>query len=210
MVRKALLVSTLLCCVAGAAQAQYYGPGPLAGPRGPMAVRQVRAPDGILRQGIGALTAYVRANGARDQDKLMAFLESDIAPYFDFAYMSRWAGGQYYRSLSDEQKVKFQNKIKRMFFGTLVEHLAAYADRRIEYSRSHERRRGREVDAGLRLFGPRGRTTTLRFRFYRSGDSWKVFDVSANRSSAVVYYRKMVNSMAARLGPRGMQRWLDS
>jgi phospholipid transport system substrate-binding protein len=210
MPRKLLLASTLLCCVVGAAQAQYYGPGPYAGPRAPVAVQQVPTPDALLRQGIEALTAYVRSSGATDKEQLKAFLESDIAPYFDFAYMAEWSGGRFYRGLNDAQKLKFQNKLKSMFLGTMVEHLAAYANQRIDYSRSRNVRGGREVDATVRLISPSGRPTNLTFRFYSAGKGWKVFDVSANHSSAVVYYRNMVNTMVRRVGPRGMLTWLDS
>jgi phospholipid transport system substrate-binding protein len=36
---------------------------------------------------------------------------------------------------------------------------------------------------------PNGIPTKLEFRFYKSKDGWKIFDVKAAGNSAVVYYR---------------------
>ena len=42
---------------------------------------------------------------------------------------------------------------------------------------------------------PHGIPTKLDFRFYKSKDGWKIFDVKAAGNSAVVYYRKMFREM---------------
>ena len=42
---------------------------------------------------------------------------------------------------------------------------------------------------------PTGIPTKLEFRFYKSTDGWKIFDVKAEGNSAVVYYRKQFREM---------------
>ncbi len=49
--------------------------------------------------------------------------------------------------------------------------------------------------------GAQGMPSELDFRLYRGNDGWKVFDVVANGSSAVVYYRDYFRNAFRRGGP---------
>ena len=51
--------------------------------------------------------------------------------------------------------------------------------------------------------GAGGYPAELDFRLYRGTDGWKVFDVVANGSSALVYYRDYFRNSMRRGGPGG-------
>ena len=53
----------------------------------------VASPDQVIRQGIDRLVGFLIGSGDPDPQAVHDFVELEIAPHFDFAYMSRWAAG---------------------------------------------------------------------------------------------------------------------
>ena len=157
------------------------------------------APDQIVRQGIDRLKGFL-SRGRASPVQIRAFLDEEISPYFDFDYMAKWAGGSVYREMNDQQRQMFAEKLKRMFFSALARNLGTYSNTepRIDISRPRPRRGSNEVDVMARVVPQGGYPTNLMFRFYRSRDGWRVFDVTANGTSAVAYYRKHFRQVARR------------
>ena len=197
------LASVALICLytAGAhAAAPYYYPGYGMRPSTPPSAAPIQAaPDQIVRQGIDRLKGFL-SRGSASPAQIRSFLDEQISPYFDFDYMAKWAGGETYRQMNDEQRRLFAQKLKGMFFSALARNLGTYAktEPRIDISRPRRRQRSNEVDVMTRVTPPRGYPTNLVFRFYRSRDGWRIFDVTANGTSAVAYYRKYFRQVARR------------
>ena len=163
--------------------------------------------DLMLREGVGKLIEFmeqVRAGGA-DHQETMAFLEREITPYFDFGYMARWVGGPLFPQLDAAQRVQLRDKLKQLFYSTLAAKLGSHEDREIRYFAPRPGRSGREVVLTAWVVQPRAMPIKLDFRFYRSPHGWRVFDVVANRTSAVMYYRRFFNRMLRRHGPEWLQ-----
>ncbi len=182
-----LVTLGILVGVSGIASAQpYYQPG-----QSPYAhSRQEAAPSPavILEQGLQRLIRFVGRQERPDQQQIAAFLEQKIAPYFDFNYMARWAGGRMWVRMSQEQRDRLEKELEQTFLSTLTRRLTSYGGQQVRVLRS-KRGRGNEVTVGVAVMNPRGYPARLDFRFYRVDDGWKVFDVSANGSSALVHYR---------------------
>jgi phospholipid transport system substrate-binding protein len=165
-----------------------YG-GPYGGEyRGLAPQAETGTPAAILREGVTKLTAFVRNGGAQNRAQAIAYLEKDIAPYFDFAYMTRWAAGPAWRQMTNAQRLEMQDTITTAFLTTLATKLASYSDQPIRYftPRGHGKD---EITVSAWIMQPAGYPTKLDFRFYKSKDGWKIFDVKADGNSAVVYYR---------------------
>jgi phospholipid transport system substrate-binding protein len=124
----------------------------------------------------------------------MAYLKKEIAPYFDFAYMTRWAAGPAWREMNAAQRAEMQEKLTTSFLTTLAQKLTTYSNQPIRYltPRGHG---SDEVTVSAWIMQPAGYPTKLDFRFYKSKDGWKVFDVKAAGNSAVVYYRDQFRNM---------------
>ena len=82
---------------------------------------QAPAPATILKNGITKLTSFIKQGGAKDRAKAIYFLETEIAPYFDFEYMTRWSAGPAWRRMSDEQRRQMQQQLTSSFMATLVQ-----------------------------------------------------------------------------------------
>lgn len=201
-----LAATAVLLFTATAVQAQPYGarayhPGyvhqgaPMA--RLAPAPAEVETPEQILRQGLDRMKGFL-SQGGHEPQELLVFLDSEIAPYFDFKLMSRWVLGHSYDQMSESQKSEFTQRLKGMFFSALAKNLKALSNPppRIDIFGSRLRRDARQVAVGALVRGSMfEQPVRLQFRFYRGSSGWKVFDVTANGISAVSYYRQQFNQM---------------
>jgi len=177
-----ILVSTLAHTVNAAPYAPYHPP------YYPTPQAESPVPATIVKAGITKLTKFIRSGGAQNPARARTFLEAEVAPYFDFNYMARWAAGPAWRTMTAEQRSHLQDKITQAFMTTLVQKLTSYSNQPIRYFTP----RGQgsdEVRVSAWIMQPSGIPTKLEFRFYKSQDGWKIFDVRAGGNSAVIHYR---------------------
>lgn len=200
----------------GTAQAMPYGPGPSFG-YGPDSMqgqptyyygmpRQAQPgeqnPATVLRDGMNKLVGFLQQDPKPEAARVSKFLEDEIASYFDFAYMARMAAGGMYRQMGDEQRQKLEGKLREMFLTAMAQQLSAYEKQEIDFLPPRRGgQRGDEVTLPVAVRGGQGYPSELDFRLYRSQDGWKVFDVVANGSSALVYYRDYFRNALRRGGP---------
>jgi len=164
-------------------QARYPGNAP-----------QYSEPAAILKTGISKLTAFIKSGGAQNREQALAFLKTEIAPFFDFEYMTRWAAGPAWQRMGPEQKAMMQEQLTSSFMTTLVQKLTTYTNQPIRYF-TPRGQSSDDVNVRAWIMQPTGYPTKLEFRFYRGKDGWKIFDVKAAGNSAVVYYKKQFRNM---------------
>lgn len=171
----------------------YYGYGDV--PQGygeippPVQPMEPAGPGQVLREGMGKLLRFMRQPERPTQQAIAAFLQHEIAPYFDFTYMSTWVAGPMNRRMNEQQRAELAQSVQRLLLGTLTERLTGYQNQDVRFL--PPRRVGEnEVKVRVAILQAGGYPANLDFRFYRSDDGWKVFDVAANGSSALTYYRQ--------------------
>jgi len=191
-----LAVFTLLVSITSlnvtAAPYQPYYPGSY--PRYAPYQTRTSEPAAILKAGITKLTKFIKSGAAKDNARAMQFIQTQIAPYFDFEYMTRWSAGPAWRRMSAEQRATMQQQLTISFLNTLAQKLNTYSDQPIRYFTPRGQSRD-DVSVRAWIMQPTGIPTKLEFRFYKSKDGWKIFDVKAEGNSAVVYYRKQFRDM---------------
>ncbi|MES9895746.1 MAG: ABC transporter substrate-binding protein, partial [Candidatus Thiodiazotropha endolucinida] len=117
-----------------------------------------------------------------------------------------WAAGPMNRHMNDQQRQALAQKIKEMLLGTLSKRLSSYDNQDVRFFRPR-RVADNEVKVRVGILQAGGYPASLDFRFYRSDDGWKVFDVSANGNSALAFYRRHVaNQSRAQGGGRSYRR----
>jgi len=190
MKAKLIGISVLMFAAVSVTEAQPYHPvGPYQGIQRPA----VDGPQIAVRAGFGKLMKFLESDRGTSEAEVSLFLEKEIAPYFDFHYMTRWATGPEYRRLSAKQRAALAQRIKEDFLTTLTERLASYGAQTVRFLPTRFRGPD-EATVAVLIQNPGSYPSKLDFRFYRTDGGWKVFDVSANGSSALVYYRRMLNN----------------
>ena len=85
--------------------------------------------------------------------------------------------------------MELARSVKQMLLSTLAKRLTSYENQDVRFY--PPRRAGEnEVKVRVAILQAGGYPANLDFRFYRSASGWKVFDVAANGSSALTYYRQ--------------------
>lgn len=123
-------------------------------------------------------------------DILKGFLEKEIIPLFDFDSMATWITGPYVRYMSKDDQDKFYTDLKKTFLGSLGNHLGSFNAEKtqLRYSRTRYKFNG-EAIVGVQVYRSGQFPARLEFRMKNNGKTWKVIDVKANGTSAVMYYR---------------------
>lgn len=188
---KMVLLVMLLFGVSGAVVAQQH-----VGRYGftPRAQVQQPGPAEVLEQGLNRLIDFMGQEQRPGRKRQVMFVERQIAPYFDFDYMARWAGGQLWRQLDKGQRYQLKTQLKQQFLATLVQKLSAFGGQKVNVLRVRQKRGG-EVSVGVIIMNPQGYPAKLNFRFYQSSTGWKIFDVSANGNSALMHFRRHFKRM---------------
>ncbi len=198
MRRIVILVMGLLLTVdvaASPAQEQTYSRQDPSGLSGPVMV---------LRKGVETLTGYLDANRDFTPEQLRQFLEEDIGPYFDFQRMSYWAAGPLNRYFTPQQRQRFTDLFKQRFMGSMARQLSGYRHTRLQYLRPLGNPQQGDVTLGVRVYSDNAYPVQIDFRLHRGQKGWKVYDVMANGSSAIAYYRNQFGMLARQYGVSGL------
>lgn len=175
-------------------------------PASPQAVQQ--SPADVLKRGIEQLTQYLGNRGGNNAVPLEAFVEKTIAPFFDFAYMTKWTAGRQAQYMNPQQAAAMQQKLRRLFLAAMVEKLSEYRHGHVKYLRPTGNSRTGELT--LRLLAYQQGSPfpqRLNFRMYRSNQGWKVFDVSSNGQSALAFYRTQFSIEARNQGRQNYSQY---
>ncbi len=123
--------------------------------------------------------------------QLRGFIESQIIPHFDFDNMSHWITGRYASNMSEQDKTDFQRSLRETFLSSLAKHLGSFDAKNTRVSFFPARYRGpAEAFVSTTVYRPDVPNVRLDFRMKRNSNDWKIIDVKANGSSAVLYYRR--------------------
>lgn len=123
---------------------------------------------------------------------LRSFIENEIIPHFAFDQMTRWIAGPYARQMSPAALDELEQRVKQTFLASMAKHLGSFdADAtRVNFRPAHYRSPTEATVTAMIYRQPGMRPDRLDFRMRAHNYSWKIIDVKANGTSAVLYYRK--------------------
>ncbi|RKZ69485.1 MAG: hypothetical protein DRQ44_02975 [Gammaproteobacteria bacterium] len=148
-------------------------------------------PAYVIKTALTKITSFSSNSDKINPIKLRGFIENEIIPHFDFNNMSHWITGRYARNMTKEDKADFQRNLRETFLSSLSKHLGSFDAKNTRVRFSPARYRGQaEAFVSARIYRPDTLPVNLEFRMRRDEDDWKIIDVKANGSSAVIYYRR--------------------
>ncbi|MGB5277237.1 MAG: ABC transporter substrate-binding protein [Gammaproteobacteria bacterium] len=149
-------------------------------------------PAAELKQAVSDLEKFIKGKDVAHPGMLRSFLEKKIFPHFDFDAMSEWITGPYARYMSTEDKIEFQTKLQETFLTALVKHMGGFDpdNTSLRYDRTRFRGRGDEAVVRVNVIRKQQPPARLDFGMRRDDGKWRIVDVKANGTSAVLYYRR--------------------
>lgn len=157
-------------------------------------------PGVLLREGIEKVLAFLEGGGASQRDKLVNFVEREIAGYFDFESMTRWSLGARGRFMSPQQRNQAEQQLRGMFLNALVSQLAKYEPGRVRYLPPRNKPYSNEMMLSIASISRSGHVQRLDFHFYRDQQGWRIYDVAANGLRATSVYREYFREQSAYRG----------
>ncbi len=152
-----------------------------------------------LHFGVQSLIAFMSRDPRPAPPAIARFLNTEIAPLFDFDTMARAAAGRFYLALTPKQRSAMAEEIKHLFLTRLVQNLTLYRGQQVRFLPARFSPDGREAVIGMVILNPDRYPARIDFRLVRETDKdWRIIDIAANGSSAVVYYRQMLAREMAR------------
>lgn len=148
-------------------------------------------PAYIIQTTLNKITTFSSNSDKVNPAQLRGFIENEIIPHFDFNNMSHWITGRYAVNMADKEKTEFQRNLRETFLSSLAKHLGSFDAKNTRIRFSPARYRGNdEAFVSTSVFRPDTPPVRLDFRMKRTGNDWKIIDIKANGSSAVLYYRR--------------------
>jgi len=133
-----------------------------------------------------------------------ALVDQEIAPLFDFDYISDEVLLVITANLGKKEKVYFSKKIKQNIIKTLMSRLAQSQSGSLRFV-SARPVMGGAIAVQLQVSGYSRFGINIDLLFHQSKESkWQIFDVVLNRDSLINYYQRMVSVKTRRYGVYGM------
>lgn len=151
-------------------------------------------PRQVLQQGLqNLLTLHQQVTPNTDKTLLLQRLERDILPYFDFNHMATWVIGRYRQQVSPTQMMRLNRYLQALFLTALVKNLGNGSEQyRFLLKEPLVNPQSNEVMIKVQVYKEQDKLILIAFRLYNDGQNWKIFDVSANGMSAMLYYRQLI------------------
>ncbi len=148
-------------------------------------------PAYVIQTALNKITTFSSNSDKVNPVKLRGFIENQIIPHFDFDNMSHWITGRYASKMTDQEKSEFQQNLRETFLSSLSKHLGSFDADNTRVRLYPARYRGpAEAFVSTSIYRPDTPPVRLDFRMRSDGDGWKIIDIKANGSSAVLYYRQ--------------------
>ena len=204
-----LLAGILVVCFSfsvNAQQTNYQNPSVGYGYAMQQRTSNVEEAGVILKAGLDKLMGFFNSTNTPSAEQISLFLGKEIAPYFDFGYMAKWTAGVHYSRMSPIQKRKLESLMRTQFLTSMAQKLTAFKQQNVKYLVPRQTGKN-QVILSIALANQGVYPARLDFRLYKSNQGWKVFDVSANGSSALMYYRQyFLRNMKRKMMYSGYQR----
>ena len=153
------------------------------------------APDDVR----DLLTVKIDAVLALIQDQKIEKAQRDqqiidiIEPVFDYQTMAKLSlGKKYWPTLNQAQQVKFSSLFSKRLQNSYLEKLDLYSDEKILYGEPQVK--GKKVHMPTSLIS-KDSSIDMLYKFYRSTDGWKIYDVEIGGVSVIQTYRSQFDGV---------------
>lgn len=116
-----------------------------------------------------------------------------IEPVFDYQTMAKLSlGKKYWPTLNQEQQVNFSTLFSKRLQDSYLEKLDLYSDEKILYG--EPQMKGKMVHMPSSLISKDSNIDML-YKFYRSADGWRIYDVEIGGVSVIQTYRSQFDGV---------------
>lgn len=165
------------------------------------------APDELVRTTSDKVLEAIKQNREQlktDPQLVYRIVDELVLPHFDFEAMSKLVLGVNWRRATPAQQKAFTQEFRDLLVRTYAKSLAEYDEQGIRYLPMRPDADPSEATVRTEIQPKAGPSIPVDYRLRKSGDSWKVFDVSIDAVSLVTNYRTTFAQDVQRIGMDGL------
>jgi phospholipid transport system substrate-binding protein len=158
------------------------------------------SPQALIRSVTDRVLDTLRTRGDefdKDRGKLVALIEKEVAPYFDFSLISAQVLGRYWRTASDRQRSEFTAAFRQLLINTYAAVIGRYEGQTVEVTGAQAGVNPNRVMVTTLVESPGKPDVSIDYRLYRGGGDWLIYDVVADSVSLLINYRSEYSNVLA-------------
>lgn len=164
------------------------------------------APADFIRDNSKQVLDLLKKDDGHNTKKVRDQVVTSVTPKFDFKRMTAYAVGKNWRIATPEQQtelaVQFQTLLTRVYASTMTR----YKNAQIEV-KPNSSLNGNEAQVHSEVTLPNSndkKPVSVDYTLYRSGQGWKVYNVSVEGASLVTAYRNQFDTEIRKNGVDGL------
>jgi phospholipid transport system substrate-binding protein len=163
----------------------------------------VERPDTLVDSTAQEVLTIIRQDKelrAGNHAKLLDLIESKILPHFDFRRMTQLAMGKNWSKAAPEQQQTLVDEFRTLLVRTYSNALSTYSDRSIQVEPLKGDPAGDTLVKTKVIQAGGQQPIPIDYSMEKTGDGWKVYDVTVAGVSLVTNYRSTFNSQVSEGG----------
>jgi phospholipid transport system substrate-binding protein len=178
------------------------------------AAAQEQSPEQLVQKLTDEVLATIKSDkqlAAGDKQKALKLAEEKVLPYIDFEESTRIAVGRAWSQATPEQKKRLVTEFRNMLVRTYSNAIEGYAGQSLKVLPSRGGKQDSKDEATVRTQFIRagGKPLPIEFQMRKSGQTWKVYDISVEGVSLVLTYRSEFDAVVKQEGIDGLIKRLS-
>jgi phospholipid transport system substrate-binding protein len=168
---------------------------------------QSLAPDQLVQKITDEVLAAIKSDkelAAGDKQKALKLAEEKVLPYVDFEQATRLAVGRSWREATPEQRQRLVAEFRNMLVRTYSNAISAYQGQTLKVLPQRGKQDPEETVVRTQFIRAGGPPLPIDFTMHRTGDTWKVYDITVEGVSLVMTYRSEFDAIVKQEGIDGL------
>jgi phospholipid transport system substrate-binding protein len=168
---------------------------------------QSLAPDQLVQRITDEVLAAIKSDkelAAGDKQKALKLAEEKVLPYVDFEQATRLAVGRAWREATPEQRQRLVAEFRNMLVRTYSNAISAYQGQTLKLLPQRGKQDPEETVVRTQFIRAGGPPLPIDFTMHKTGDTWKVYDITVEGVSLVMTYRSEFDAIVKQEGIDGL------
>jgi phospholipid transport system substrate-binding protein len=170
---------------------------------------QELGPEQVVQRVTEDVLAAIKSDqqlAAGDKHKAVKLAEEKVLPYIDFEEATRLAVGRAWPQATPEQRKKLVTEFRNMLVRTYSNAIEGYQGQTLKVLPSRGGKQEGKDEATVRAQFVRagGKPLPIEFQMRKTGQNWKVYDISVEGISLVLTYRSEFDAVVKQDGIDGL------
>ena len=155
------------------------------------------SPDTLVDNTAQEVLSIVRQDKelrAGNMAKILDLVEAKVLPHFNFTRMTRLAMGKNWSKATPQQQEELVKEFRTLLVRTYSNALSTYSDYKIKVEPVRSKAGDTDTTVKTKVMQDSGQPVDIDYSMEKTGDGWKVYDVTVAGVSLVTNYRSTFNS----------------